>query len=188
MTRTIVLVDMDGVLADFDLHFASLWRERFPGRPPFDLMRRTCFRVADELPPEWREDARSIYSVAGFFLDVPPVTGALEAMLEMPHVGLDVWICTSPLTRYNHCVLEKYQWIEQHLGFDWTERVIMTKDKGLVRGDVLIDDHPSLPGREKALWRQIVFDTPYNRHISDLTRMTSWASWRQALIAEGVLQ
>ena len=36
--------------------------------------------------------------------------------------------------------------MEEHLGSEFTKRVILTRDKTLVRGDVLIDDKPTIGG------------------------------------------
>lgn len=63
----------------------------------------------------------------------------VRAMLK---VGHDVQICISPLTPWHCCVAEKYAWVEQYLGAEFTQRMILTKDKTLIRGDVLVDDKP----------------------------------------------
>ena len=36
--------------------------------------------------------------------------------------------------------------MEYHLGSEFTERVMPTRDNALVRGDVLIDDKPTIGG------------------------------------------
>ena len=55
-----------------------------------------------------RSRAESIYHARGFYEDLPVVDGAVAALNEMLEQGLDVKICTSPLTVFGNCVLEKY--------------------------------------------------------------------------------
>lgn len=44
------------------------------------------------------------------------------------------------------CVFVQYAWVEQHLGHDFLEQVILTRDKTLITGDLLIDDKPDILG------------------------------------------
>jgi 5'-nucleotidase len=108
------------------------------------------------------------------------VVGAVNALNEILAEGISLFICTSPLTRYENCVLEKYRWVEEHLGQEFTDRIILTKDKTLVVGDVLIDDKPTIRGIGTPHWRHIVFDQTYNRQ-ADGARM-NWENWREALL------
>ncbi|WP_153111871.1 hypothetical protein [Propionivibrio limicola] len=59
----LVLLDQDGVLADFDQGFYAAWQSRmghkYPARHP--SLRRS-FYVRDEYPEEFREDVESIYT------------------------------------------------------------------------------------------------------------------------------
>lgn len=96
---------------------------------------------------------------------------------------MDVRICTSPLRQFENCVAEKFLWVERHLGRAATERMVLTRDKTLVRGDLLIDDRPSINGAVPPSWRHIVYDAPYNRHVADRPRLT-WANWRNVLAGE----
>jgi 5' nucleotidase, deoxy (Pyrimidine), cytosolic type C protein (NT5C) len=40
----------------------------------------------------------------------------------------------------------QYEWVKQHLGKSALRRVILTCDKTLVNGDLLIDDRPAIKG------------------------------------------
>ncbi len=77
-----------------------------------------------------RETVDEIYTSPGFFRELRPIAGALDA----------VRICTSPLNQYRNCVPEKYEWVERHLGAEFVGRMIVTKDKTLMHGDVLVDE------------------------------------------------
>lgn len=40
----------------------------------------------------------------------------------------------------------QYRWVEKHLGPQFVERIILTKDKTVVLGDLLIDDKDTIQG------------------------------------------
>jgi len=176
----IILLDMDGVLADFETGFVEGWRARFPGVPPLDPALRRHFNITDDYPPEQRSMVVDVYGAEGFFLHLAPVAGAIEGVRALEAMGHDIRFCSSPLRRYRHCVGEKYAWIDHYFGLDFVERLILTRDKTLVRGDVLIDDKPEITGAVAPAWRRIVFDQPYNRGVR-APRMT-WANWREVLL------
>lgn len=41
----------------------------------------------------------------------------------------------------------QYRWVEQNLGPQFVERIILTRDKTVVMGDLLIDDKDNIQGR-----------------------------------------
>lgn len=129
MTRKLILVDMDGVLADFEKGFADTWKEKMPERAAVPLAARRSFYVRDDYPAELRDQVESIYLAPGFYRSLPLINGAVEAVRELVGLGHDLRICTSPLTQYRNCVLEKYEWVEENLGMDYVGRMIVTKDK-----------------------------------------------------------
>jgi 5'-nucleotidase len=175
----LVLVDQDGVLADFDRGFNLAWQERFPHRAVLDLALRKNFYLHDDYPAGYRAEIRDIQASAGFILNLPPIPGALAALKALLDAGHDVRICTAPLSRFTNCVGEKFQWVVDHLGPAWVDRIVLTKDKTLVRGDVLIDDKPAVTGALDPLWEHLVFEAPYN--VAATSRRINWSNWRQVL-------
>ncbi|RKW16336.1 MAG: 5'-3'-deoxyribonucleotidase [Cardiobacterium sp.] len=178
----IILLDQDGVLADFEHGIAHGWQSRYGTPVPLPQPRQK-FYVRDEVAPEHKDALIDLYSAAGFFAGLRPVSGALDAARALLAAGHDVRICTAPITNYRHCVGEKIAWVEQHLGFDWTARVILTKDKTLIHGDILIDDKPDISGVRTPDWQHWHYDAPYNRHIP-ATHRVRWddpASWNTLL-------
>ncbi|WP_189535915.1 5' nucleotidase, NT5C type [Paludibacterium paludis] len=176
----LILVDQDGVLADFERGFYDTWRAGGHDFPGIEPAARRCFYVRDDYPREYREKVDAICAAKGFYLDLPPVEGAVAAMRAMLEMGLDVRICTSPLQRYRHCVPEKYEWVERHLGTEFVSRLILTRDKTLVHGDILVDDKPEITGVRTPDWWHVVFDQPYNRHIGGAR--ATWADWQSVLL------
>ena len=43
-----VLVDLDGVMADFDAHFLAKWRQKYPEEPYVALEDRKTFYLVDQ--------------------------------------------------------------------------------------------------------------------------------------------
>ena len=176
----IILVDQDGVLADFEGRFLELWREWYPDEAYAPNEDRTSFQITDAYPPELKDQVEGVYNSLGFILSLPPIAGAVEAIQEMVALGHTVRICTSPLTRYEDCVLEKYAWVEKYFGIDFVRNLILSKDKTFIRGDILIDDKPEIKGFMTPEWEHVIFDRPYNRHVTDRRRIT-WSDWQKIL-------
>lgn len=175
----LILVDQDGVIADFDRGFYEAWQKSGHEYPAIELQHRRSFYVKDDYPSALQTHAVDIITAKGFFRDMPPIVGAVESLNQLLELGHDVRICTSPLNTYKNCVQEKYEWVERNLGLDFVSRMIVTKDKTVVVGDILIDDKPSISGTRTPIWKHIIYDQPYNRHV-DALRL-SWANFRQVL-------
>jgi 5'-nucleotidase len=176
----IILIDQDGVLADFEGEFLDEWKIKYPDLNYIPLEERTTFKLSDQYPRELTHLVKGLVREKQFYRRLPLISGAKEAITEMRDKDHQIYICTSPLNPYQNCILEKYEWVEEHLGTDWTNRLIVTKDKTLVRGDLLIDDNPEIKGVMKPTWEQIVYDAPYNRNVKDKRRLT-WDNWRDIL-------
>jgi 5'-nucleotidase len=171
---------MDGVLADFDGSFLNYWRELHPEKFFIPLEERSTFFVKDEYPDELKPLMSEIIWGPGFFRDMLPIVGGKEALTEMDEMCFEVFICTSPLSTYQNCVLEKFEWVEKHLGSRWVNRIILTKDKTLVKADYLIDDKPEITGVEDTpSWEHILYDRPYNREVNK--KRLTWENWKAVL-------
>lgn len=176
-----ILVDMDGVIADFEGGFLKLWREAHPNKPFIPIEQRTTFYLAEQYSTDLKDYVREIFSSPNFFRSLEPINGGIEALNELKKVGHEVFICSSPLTSYRNCVLEKYEWIETHLGKEWVNNIILSKDKTMIKGDLLIDDRPSVKGCDTPSWEHIVYDQPYNRTEIGKRRL-DWNNWKSVLL------
>ncbi|XP_016067852.1 PREDICTED: 5'(3')-deoxyribonucleotidase, cytosolic type [Miniopterus natalensis] len=135
----------------------------------------------------FQDKVASVYEAPGFFLDLEPIPGALEAMQAMNAMqDTEVFICTSPLMKYDHCVGEKFRWVDKHLGPQFVERIILTRDKTVVLGDLLIDDKDTILGQEEIpSWEHILFTCCHNQHLAlppTRRRLLSWSdNWREII-------
>ncbi|KAM9304917.1 5'(3')-deoxyribonucleotidase, mitochondrial [Gastrophryne carolinensis] len=178
-----VLVDMDGVLADFEGGFLKKYRSRYPQEPYITLEDRRGFWVSEQyekLKPGLSEKAISIWESKNFFLELDPIDGAVEALKEMSRLpNTDVFICTSPIKQYQYCPYEKYAWVEKHFGHEFLEQIILTRDKTVVAADLLIDDRPDITGAEAMpSWEHILFTACHNRHLASASPPRRLPSWR----------
>jgi len=183
----LILSDMDSVVADWDTGYDNLLDSL--GSPASRLPRhheRQVFNLHHGLGPRQSGIVRRVMDTPGFYANLPLVEGAAEALNAMLDDGHDVMLCSSPWTTNPTCASDKYDWAERMLGVGWADRVILTKDKTLVRGDILIDDKPSIAGRMEPTWRHILFDAPYNRTVTHLPRLSQWANWREVLWEESL--
>jgi 5'-nucleotidase len=168
-----ILVDMDGVLTDFDDYLKDRammlgWNDVVDA---MSLPRKTL-RISQN-NRYIRNKVVWIMTRPGFFYSLKPLPGALEGIQSMLAAGHDVFICTSPVG--DRSIAEKFQWIQDYLGLGWTERLILTGDKTMVDADFLIDDKPVIEGCREPTWEQIVFAQSYNVHLKGIKlRMDSW--------------
>ncbi len=83
--------------------------------------------------------------------------------------------------------------MREHLGEEWVGKLVITADKSLIRGDVLIDDAPRPNARAMTpTWKQIYYSQPYNEVKAggdgSLAQVRRWADWRAILMAQLGLQ
>jgi len=84
----------------------------------------------------------------GFFRNLKPLPNAIEAFSVL-FMHADVYILTAPSVKNPLSYSEKREWVETHLGVEVTEKLIMSPNKGLSKGDYLIDDMISGKGQDK---------------------------------------
>lgn len=177
----IILIDQDSTLADWEEGFLASWKKNHPHEIAIEINQRTQFETCLDYPEHLRYEVEKTYHAPGFFLNLKPIPRAVEAVRKMIELGHHVFICTAPLSDYEHCVIEKYQWVENHFGRDFTKRMIVTKDKTLVHGDILIDDKPEIIGLIKPTWEHVLFEAPYNRNHINGRKIINWSNWREVL-------
>lgn len=170
-----ILLDVDGVLADFVGPVIS-WANglRRAGDPPYTRQGITEFDLlkAWGIGHMWGELDRLVVR-PGFCDALDPVPGAREFLFDLQQVA-DVVIVTSPWKSSPTWCFERRNWLEKRLGY--TGEVVFTKRKDLVRGDVLIDDAAehtdTFPGVG------LLLDQPWNQHATKSIRVHNF---RQAI-------
>lgn len=170
--QKVVLVDMDGVLADFDGATLAYLAEHHSEIP---LSGRHNFYIREDY-----EDAahqaiiNELHSSQNFFTNLPPIVGALDGWQRLIDLGYEPRVCSSPLSMHQWCEEEKRAWLRQYFGEDVVRDAYITKHKELCDGIALIDDRPVVKNAEQAPWQHILFDASYNRGETNELRMMGW--------------
>jgi len=171
----VVLLDMDGTVVDWDSGFRQAWANRSV------IDRTKSYAMEDCVPAEFREEAKQVMMSPGFFRHLPAFPNAIKEVIKMEQAGFQIWFCTSPLLGHPTCCQEKLEWIQEHFGEEYVKRVILCQDKTTVRGDILVDDKPTITGLHNPTWQQCIFNAPYNQAQTDLPRMSEWSDWETPL-------
>lgn len=185
--RPIVLVDMDGVLCDWQAQFNELLENHYPHIPVIPREEISVFKAQSLYDQEYHAEIAEMMNREGFYRTLRPIEGAVKAMKEMAE-EYNVFICTAPYVTHEGCASEKMLWVQEHLGSEWLNRMVITSDKTLVEGVLLIDDKPNIKGMGKRVWKHVVFDASYNQGI--YPRIDRWADWRKTvepIIAEAMV-
>ena len=107
-----VYVDIDGVLGNY-------WKRFY------------------ELQNDYIRLPQSTY---GFYTSLELIEGAIEGFNWLKE-HFDVHILTKPSVKNKLCYTEKSVWVENNFGFEMLEKLHISYDKTLFKGDFLIDDH-----------------------------------------------
>jgi 5'(3')-deoxyribonucleotidase len=85
----------------------------------------------------------------GFFTKLVPLQGALAAVNDLiSSAKYDPYILTAPSIMNPLCYTEKRVWIEDMFGLEFVNKLIISPNKGLLRGQYLIDDNCFGKGQE----------------------------------------
>ena len=129
-----IYIDMDGVLCDFNTRYNQKLREQ----PTISY-------------PQ---------SQYGFYTNLKPIKGAIEAAtILLKSNQYNPYILTAPSIHNPLSYTEKRIWVESFLGMNYVEKLIISPDKSLLKGDYLIDDNENGRGQEMFEGELIQFAT-----------------------------
>ena len=132
MKSIIVYVDMDDVLC----HYTESYNAALETNPKIQY-------------PQSQFD---------FYRKLKPINGGIQAVNYLDSLeAFDVYFLTAPSVFNPLCYTEKRLWIEDHFGLEMTNRLIISPNKGLCKGDYLIDDHVEGRGQENFEGKLIAF-------------------------------
>lgn len=183
-----ILCDIDGTIANFldgyyDMAKLYKYRELNKVLPPKENIK--TFYIEDSITPhlkteEIRQQVHDIVNEVGLFVRLKPIEGAIEGVKRLQEKsGRDVFFVSAPHNPAKMSFTEKAIWIENHFGGEWLDRLILTRDKTLISGAILIDDKPNPMGKYDPDWEHVVYDAPYNLdgiNVKGKRRMFSWSN------------
>jgi 5'-nucleotidase len=158
----VALFDLDGTLAD---HNGELHRRLDQMRSPAESL-DVPFQIAWETAPGYlRERMKAIRGNPGFWINLPPLRAGFEILEAAHSLGFQIEILSKGPRHSPIAWMEKLQWCDQHLAA-YPHQVTITMDKGLVYGNLLVDDYPEYVLRWLR-WRKrgmvVMPDQPWNR-------------------------
>jgi 5'-nucleotidase len=112
--KPIVYIDMDGVLCDFD-------------------------KRAKELEENEGIKGHRLFKHPSAYKDLEPIDGAIDAWHALQE-KYETYILSTPPWSNPDAWSEKRKWVEQFFGKSANKKLILCHNKGLVKGDFLIDD------------------------------------------------
>lgn len=170
-----VLVDLDGVVADWGEGYDRL-AERF-GLAAEGGMRyaeRTTWDLRLGLTDRGLEITRQIMEYEGFYASLGLVKGAKSGIASLERAGHDVWFVSTPYLSNRSCASDKLTWVRDHFGPRLMAKTILTMDKTLVTGDVLVDDRPEISGATMPTWKHLCFGEYGYSATTRSTRVEDW--------------
>lgn len=173
-----VLVDMDGVMADFDTG-------ALVNIPEAERVTKTSFYLTESYSAEQAAIIKATYSEPGFFewLDVMP--GLMEGWQSIIDSGRNPRVASAPLSSNPTSIEGKVKWLDRvmvpEFGPRVVEEAIINKKKWEYSALAILDDRPNMPrGADQtntADWEHILFGWP---HLSEVPmantafRLLSW--------------
>lgn len=164
MKKTIA-IDMDGVLADTEPHFAAYY-ERATG---IKLTRKDIDGMDERVA--FGGTAQSMAHESGFFRTLPLMEGAVEAVKSLME-DFEIYIVSAAM-EFPLSLPEKYDWLQEHFPFISWRNIVFCGDKSIIKTDFLIDDH--CKNLDFCHGKPIMFDAFHNTNLHHHQRVKNWA-------------
>lgn len=109
-----------------------------------------------------------------FWKTVKPMPGAVDGLKTLMNEGFDIFIVTA--TWYGSLAAKMDYVLFKYFPFIKWNHVIITSNKQMIKGDILIDDGPH--NLVEGDYSKILFDAPHNRTFDEKTigavRVHNW--------------
>lgn len=175
MDRPIVLIDVDGVIANFDQFYV-------------DCAYKAGVIQTNVVDPGWRKEGWDIGKALGLTRDgkaqvhkymkephlaqrMPAYEGAVQGVRKIMLIA-DVYFPTSPIYESATWEFDRWQWFQKRFdSMETANRLIFTEHKKLVYGNVFVDDKPKNVDLWAEHWRwkarpetthAVLWPQPYN--------------------------
>lgn len=174
MKRPRILIDVDGVLANFVQHSLPVLEE-LTGQA-WKMEDFHAWDLFDTIDRKYEAPFFDAVNKLGWCRSIPVYPGAQEGIKAVQEVG-EVYIVTSPMNHVPTWTHEREGWLKEHFGIPH-KKVVHTSAKYLCIGDILLDDKPANIeswAKEHPRGLGLLWDQPYNRSQEVGRRVSTWA-------------
>lgn len=176
--RQRVLLDVDGVIADFTGFYLDCVEQTTGRRYVHDDVTEWSISKALGLSNRERAETEALIERPGAALKIRELPGAVDAVKQIMALA-DVYFVTSPWDSNPTWSHDRREWLLLRFG-DLGKRVVHTNCKEVVVGDLLVDDKPD----NLIAWSKdprngvpVLWDHPSNRGVEvdwSIRRLSSW--------------
>ena len=174
--RKVICVDMDEVIADaLGEHLLRYNRDFQERLTATDLHGRWLW---DIVPPERLHVLEHYIRSDDFFSSLKVMPDA-KRVLERLQERYEVYIATAAM-EVPTSFTAKFEWLKLHFPFIRPSHIVFCGDKGILRGDYLIDDNPRQLRRFRG--EGILYSAPGNAFVTGFRRVRDWLDVEQLFL------
>ncbi len=155
-----ILVDMDDTIEQLLKAWVNSVNEKYGRNAVYEDI--VSWDVSAAYPGLTREQVYGVTMQSGFWKTVEPMPGAAEALQRLMAAGHKIYIVTA--TPYESVHEKMTDLLFRYFPFLSWKQVILTENKQLIRGDVLIDD--GVHNLEGGEYVKILMTAPHNRNYN----------------------
>lgn len=167
-----ILVDADGVLEDLTQKWVIYLNEKYGTSVRYDDV--TEWDMTKSFPSLTREQVYGAELKEELYDQLEPYEGAVEYVKKLQDDGHTVYVVTTSPYQIIKTKMEKVIF-KYFPNLSW-KNVIITSNKKMIKGDVLIDD--GIHNLLGADYKKVLMTAPYNRafHAEEngIIRVSSW--------------
>ena len=135
-----ILIDVDGVIADFISYYLKEMNNKLNASFKYEDVMLWDFEEALCLDKYERNISKQILTTPGLANSLEAFPDVVDTILLLDSIA-DVYFLTSPLKISPTWVYDRSEWLCKIFGHELGSKVIHTKHKHLIPGDLFIDDN-----------------------------------------------
>lgn len=179
MKKLTILFDADDVVEDCTRVWVSLINEHYGTKTRYEDLRD--WDVSLGFPTLTREQVYALVAGDDIWHRISPLPGCQRILQKLYDQGHELYMVTA--TDYRSCRTKVEVLLEMFPFLNW-QHIILTHNKQMIRGDILIDDGPhNLVGGR---YNKLLFDQPHNRDFDEkaegIRRVYSWEEIEKIIV------
>lgn len=189
-TLKTILVDVDGVLANFYPAMLMVLRNNIEKNYPYEKILLNMIPKYDDIREYWIENRlkqehvsaiKKELTKSSFWRNLPEIEDAIWGVNKLKEMGYDILFVSTPTIECRDWERVRLEWLQNK--FEWVTKkhLLPVFSKEYVDGDMMIDDYQGnvskwlkmrkYRGRKNPIG--IVFKAPYNRDLG--SKQMTWA-------------